>query len=219
MANVAHSGLTGADLHEPKAIAAAAANKVYVSDGAGSGTWQKITSAQQDASANAFGAGLYHVRDVQATGVAGQALTRATWNTCRLNTEATDEITSSALASNQISLPAGTYFVDALIPVYGTGAATGADLSVRAKCRIQNITAGTTLVEGQSLHIGYLIPEISSTVFNTLNPTVRGRFTLSGTATIEFQVYPDGASLTYTGGKALSVGSEIYADVLIFKVA
>jgi hypothetical protein len=42
MANVAHASLTGANLHEPKGVAAAAINKIYLSDGAGSGTWQKL---------------------------------------------------------------------------------------------------------------------------------------------------------------------------------
>jgi hypothetical protein len=46
LANVAHKNLTGADLHEPKGADAAAANKVYVSNGAGSGTWQKLTASQ-----------------------------------------------------------------------------------------------------------------------------------------------------------------------------
>ena len=44
MANVAHSGLTGANLHEPKGVASATVDKVYVSNGAGSGAWQKIES-------------------------------------------------------------------------------------------------------------------------------------------------------------------------------
>lgn len=35
----AHSTLTGADLHEPKGIATAGANEVYLSDGVGSGAW------------------------------------------------------------------------------------------------------------------------------------------------------------------------------------
>lgn len=34
-----HSALTGAELHEPKGVAAAAAGKVYLSDGLGSGSW------------------------------------------------------------------------------------------------------------------------------------------------------------------------------------
>lgn len=42
MANVEHSALTGASLHEPKGIAAASANEILVADGAASGSWQKI---------------------------------------------------------------------------------------------------------------------------------------------------------------------------------
>jgi hypothetical protein len=44
MANVQHSTLTGSDLHEPKGIAAASANTVYVADGAASGAWTATTS-------------------------------------------------------------------------------------------------------------------------------------------------------------------------------
>ena len=40
---VAHATLTGAELHECKGADAASANTVRVSDGSGSGTWQKIT--------------------------------------------------------------------------------------------------------------------------------------------------------------------------------
>lgn len=39
MANVAHSSLTGANQHEPKGADTATADQIYVSDGAGSGTW------------------------------------------------------------------------------------------------------------------------------------------------------------------------------------
>jgi len=39
MANINHSTLTDPYLHEPKGAAAAANGKVYVADGAGSGTW------------------------------------------------------------------------------------------------------------------------------------------------------------------------------------
>lgn len=43
-----HKNLTGSDLHEPKGQATAAANTVYVADGAGSGTHQKITTDSLD---------------------------------------------------------------------------------------------------------------------------------------------------------------------------
>lgn len=49
-----HSALTGTDLHEPKGVAAAAAGKVYLSDGLGSGSWvvppYTITSRLDDVS-------------------------------------------------------------------------------------------------------------------------------------------------------------------------
>jgi hypothetical protein len=41
---IAHSSLTDPELHEPKGIASAAANKVYVSDGAGSGDWTEFSA-------------------------------------------------------------------------------------------------------------------------------------------------------------------------------
>ena len=42
MANVNHSTLTDPYLHEPKGVYAAAANKVYVSDGSNSGAWTAL---------------------------------------------------------------------------------------------------------------------------------------------------------------------------------
>ena len=45
MPTVAHSALTGAELHEPKGIAGAASNRVYVSTGAGTGAWQKLNES------------------------------------------------------------------------------------------------------------------------------------------------------------------------------
>lgn len=45
MANVAHSTLTGSNLHEPKGVASATAGQVYIADGAGSGAWTASSSA------------------------------------------------------------------------------------------------------------------------------------------------------------------------------
>lgn len=46
-----HSTLTDPDLHEPKGVATAAADKVYVSDGAGGGSWKTaVTLGWENAS-------------------------------------------------------------------------------------------------------------------------------------------------------------------------
>ena len=42
MADVQHSALTGATLHEPKGAAAASAGEVYIADGAASGAWATL---------------------------------------------------------------------------------------------------------------------------------------------------------------------------------
>jgi hypothetical protein len=39
---IQHKNIADADLHEPKGVASATANKVYVSNGTGSGTWQAL---------------------------------------------------------------------------------------------------------------------------------------------------------------------------------
>lgn len=42
MADIEHSVLTSTELHEPKGVDTAAVDKVYVADGAGSGSWKNI---------------------------------------------------------------------------------------------------------------------------------------------------------------------------------
>ena len=44
-----HNTLTGASLHEPKGVAAAAADLAYISDGAGSGAWETPSLSGQGA--------------------------------------------------------------------------------------------------------------------------------------------------------------------------
>jgi hypothetical protein len=41
---IQHNLITGSDLHEPKGVAAAGANQVYVANGSGSGAWSTVAS-------------------------------------------------------------------------------------------------------------------------------------------------------------------------------
>ena len=75
MANIEHVNIPNASLHEPKGVSAAAVNKVYVSNGSGSGTWQKITESQLDGLTATF-AELNAIGDISTSAVAaGSALT------------------------------------------------------------------------------------------------------------------------------------------------
>lgn len=48
MADIQHSAITDPQVHEPKGASTASANTVYVSNGAGSGTWQVLTTDSLD---------------------------------------------------------------------------------------------------------------------------------------------------------------------------
>ena len=43
---IQHKLITDPDIHEPKGVAASTVNKVYVANGSGSGTWQKLSPPQ-----------------------------------------------------------------------------------------------------------------------------------------------------------------------------
>ena len=47
-----HSALTGASLHEPKGVAAAANGEVYIADGAGSGAWTALNADYSSSTIN-----------------------------------------------------------------------------------------------------------------------------------------------------------------------
>lgn len=44
--SIQHAAIPDAQLHEPKGVVSAAANKIYVANGTGSGTWKKIAPTQ-----------------------------------------------------------------------------------------------------------------------------------------------------------------------------
>lgn len=52
MPDVQHANLPNAELHEPKGVSAASANTIYVANGAGSGTWQKVSTSEIDSTFN-----------------------------------------------------------------------------------------------------------------------------------------------------------------------
>lgn len=204
MANVAHSTLTGSDLHEPKGVAAATAGKVYVSDGAGSGAWTAHATF-----AGVFGGQLFQLRDIQAASDGGQTLTSGSWNTTRLNQATVNQITSATgPTSNQISLPAGTYWLMGWSRVYMSS--TGAISTLR----LQNVTAGSTLVLGGSVYNGSGSGGVTLALDQTAH--IQGKFTLGSTATVELQKHVNvGAS----GGNANGVTTNVYTDLCLWKLS
>ena len=141
--------------------------------------------------------------ETQASGTNGGTPTANAWTKRTLNTTQTNNIASCTLTSSVVSLPAGTYFFSAQCPSYYQG----------ARARIQNTTAGTTLVLGLNQQVGY-------TTATTAPNDLVGIATLSATSNIELQYYTNLATANNGLGLAQSYGvSEVYANLMIVRIA
>ena len=147
---------------------------------------------------------LLHVRDEKSSSTTGGA-SSAGDNTRALNTVVTNEISSASLSSNQITLPAGTYFINASAPIYKSN---------NHKAYLYNVTDSDKEI------IGTVQYSDTSNDIQT-NSFVYGRFTITGTKVFEFRQYVSVAKSTNGLGIGYNVGStiNIYANVMIWKVA
>ena len=181
-----------------------------MADGAGSGAWAKLTASQLTGTGNSFGGQLLHVRDERSSGTANSDIgTGTTWTQRVLNTSKTNEISSATLVSNQISLPAGTYYIDAEAPHFLVADAGHID----GKSKLYNITDSSDILVGNTISME---GNSSGVVRGVFRSRIRGRFTLAGTKTVEIR------SIQSTPGSIPAAGfstTEVYTDVSIWKIA
>jgi hypothetical protein len=151
-----------------------------------------------------------HVRHQVAAGASPGSGTAGTWFTRPLNTVVLNQITGASLASNRITLPAGTYELQAYI---SSGCGTAA--SYVDQIRFRNITDSTTAALGL---VGYLARGGSATGDAGGNPSYipYSRFTISATKVFELQHHSTYALVFGCASAGGEVG--IFADVLIKKV-
>lgn len=200
MPTVVHASLTGANLHEPKGAAAASAGEVYVADGAASGSFGKLTHTSLQTTGNPFGAQLFHVREVQTSGTEGGTFTSG-FQIRTLNNSSANEISGASLGSNQVTLPAGTYFIHAFAPAFNVGA---------HKIIWQSVTTPSILLGGMSSY---------SNDDETVSILME-RLTIAGVNVFELKHFATSTQPTNGFGRATSAGvSEIYSNVYIWKLA
>lgn len=211
---VSHKDLTGTDLHEIKGASTATSGQVPVSNGAGGAPFGTLTHTSLSTTGNPFGAQLLHVREEQSSGVnSTTTATHGGQNVQVLNTVKTNEISGASLASNTITLPAGTYHIEARTCAYAY--AVPSAFAGGGKARLRNTTAGTTTLSGsgQAFLNGAAAP-----IYPPGPPFfVNGRFTIAGSTNFQLQCYVVNSS---GAGSALGTGDvEVYAEVMIWKVA
>ena len=146
-----------------------------------------------------------HVQDQKATTVDGGGSTGGAYAIRTLNTVVTNTITGASLASNKITLPAGTYDLEAACIVFGSNS---------TKALIWNDSDSAFILVGLSQFF-------RSTNDETANAArVSGRFTLAAEKNLELQNYIAVSRASDGLGTATDDGEiEVYADVQIRKVA
>jgi len=163
----------------------------------------KIQASSIDDLVNPFANELFHVRDEKA-GANGGGFTSGAWRTRDLNTIKTNEITGASLSSNQITLPAGTYYIDASAPAYDPR---------RHQTALYNITDSSFEIIGTS--------EYSTTTDDVQTRSfVLGRFTISAQKTFELQHRCEVTKATFgfgVGSNFSQIG--VFADLQIWRTA
>jgi hypothetical protein len=155
-------------------------------------------------SGSIFGTALLHVRDEKSSNSLGGGFTSGSFQTRTLNTSMTNEISGASLASNQITLPTGTYYIHASAPAYSVDS---------HKLKLRNTTDSSDTLIGTS-QFAYNVSSVENHSF------VIGRFTIAAQKVFELQHRctntKSGDGFGVNGGFSVV---EVFADVQIWKVA
>lgn len=149
--------------------------------------------------------GMLVVRDEKADGTAGGTFTSGAMRTRDLNTVAINTISGASLASNQITLPAGTYYINATAPAY---------IVDYHLAKLRNVTSSTDVLIGSSM-------VTSSTGFTVSASVIQGVFTITGANAFEIQhqCATTGATSGFGNASTFTGYVEVYTQVTIFKMS
>lgn len=131
------------------------------------------------------------VRDEKANGTDGGSFSANTWTKRDINTESSDTGNHCSIASNQITLAAGTYECHILAPGWAVG---------RMRVRLYNTTDASVTLVGQT----------NAAYPNTGTALLVGRFTIAASKTFEVQHICEITQATY--GLGLNIGSVVSND-------
>jgi hypothetical protein len=161
-----------------------------------------ITQAAADA--RYMGIGYLLVQDQKASGTNGGSSLAATQQRT-LNTVVSNTISGASLATNQITLPAGTYRVNG----YSLNAS-----GVFAQTWLRNVTDASIVALGGSC-AGYNV-----NIYPSMPSSFTGRFTIAATKVFDVQHFSSAAIASIGLGRAVTSGNvEIFSSIEIYKEA
>jgi len=149
-----------------------------------------------------FSTQLFHVRDEKSANTGGGSTVTGSFLKRTLNATLTNEISGASISSSVITLPSGTYYINARVPFYGNIA--------QVKVKLRNTSDSTDVLLGSnSYHAASMINDY----------WVIGRFTIASSKNFELQYQVALAVATEGLGHPANYGTEVYADCQIWKVA
>lgn len=140
------------------------------------------------------------VRDEKTSGTAGGSSVATTWTKRTLNTEVSDADGICTLASDQITLSAGTYRAHIRVPFYGG--------VLRCRARLYNTTDAADVLVGDS---GYNNSGSQTWV------VIRGRFPIGASKALEVQYYTQSVISEGLGTPATTGTAEYYTSAEFVK--
>ncbi len=146
---------------------------------------------------------ILHIQDQKSNNTNGGTFTAGAWRTRDLGSIVINTIAGASLSSNQITLPIGTYKVNARAPGYQV---------IGHKIKLRNITDGSDILIGSNCR--------NTTTDNVQTDSfIKSWFSISGIKTIELQHYCSGTQATTGFGLANNFSVvEVYAEIFIEKI-
>ncbi len=145
---------------------------------------------------------ILNVRDEKSSGTGGQNSTAGSFITRDINTVKLNQISGASLASNQITLPAGTYLIYARPPGISCGV---------HRAKLRNITDGSDVIVGASASAAGADATSSDSI-------IVGVFTIAGSKVFEIQQRCSTSTTNGYGQASFTGLVEVYTEVLILKL-
>ena len=139
-------------------------------------------------------------RDEKTSGTNGGTFTSGAWRTRDINATQVNAITGASIASNRITLPAGTFYVEIAAPAFAVD---------QNQVRLQNITDTSTTITGQNAYFSSAVAGIA---------IATGQFTIASSKTFEVQHQSNGTRASDGFGAQNGFGTQVYTTVSITKV-
>ncbi len=153
----------------------------------------------------AAGGQLLHIQDQKTSGSDGGTFTSGSWQKRTCDDVQTNEISGASESSSVITLPAGTYWIEASAPAKRTN---------NNKIRFRNTSDSSDAVIGQNTNAN-----TDDTSSGHSFAQLKGRFTIASAKNFELQHRAQTTRSTDGFGAAATFSVvEVYADVSIWKV-